>query len=80
MQKQLATGRYADAEDVVRTALHALDDGSGWTDEDRQLLDARIDRAMAQFERGEGIPGDVAFARLHEKKAAWKKEHLTTPK
>lgn len=80
VQKRLASGAYADAEDVIRRALEALDDEERWTDEERQALEAKIDRSIAEFDRGEGIPADEFWMELEERKAAWLKENPNTPK
>ena len=74
VQKRLASGAYTDAEAVVRRALEALDAAETWPDDERQALDDKIDRAMAQMARGEGLPGGEARARLQERKSAWLKD------
>jgi Arc/MetJ-type ribon-helix-helix transcriptional regulator len=78
VNRRLATGAYADAEEVVRCALEALEQEDAWTDQDRQELDDRIDRAMSQFADGKGIPGEVARTRLQERKSAWLRENPNT--
>ena len=77
VQKRLATGAFASAEEVLRRALEVFDAEETWSDEERQALDAKIGRALEQFERGEGIPGDAARARLQQRKENWLKEHPT---
>ena len=78
VQKYLASGAYANPEDVVRRALEILDAEENWSDEERRALDEKIDRAICQMARGEGVPGDEARARLQERKAAWLREHPKT--
>jgi hypothetical protein len=39
--------------------------------EDKDAIHQEIGRGLAELDRGEGIPGDVSRARLHEKKADW---------
>jgi antitoxin ParD1/3/4 len=79
VHQRLSTGAYADAEDVVRRALETLEAEEAWTEIERQALDAKTDRAMAEFERGEGIPGDEFWAEFEQRKAAWLKENPNTP-
>lgn len=50
VQKRLDSGAFADAEDVLRRALEIHEES--WPPEDRQALDQRIDRALAQVEAG----------------------------
>ena len=77
IQKRLASGAYASPEEVVRRALEALDAEETWSDEERQVLNAKIARSLAQLDRGEGIPGEEARARLQKRKAAWLAENPT---
>jgi len=39
VQKRLATGAFANAEDVIRRALETLDAEESWTDQERRSLD-----------------------------------------
>ena len=48
VQKRLATGAFATAEDVIRYALEALEAEEEWTEEERRALDEKIDRALEQ--------------------------------
>ena len=52
LQKRLATGAYANAEEVFRRALEVLDAEETWSDEERKALDAKIDRALEQVAAG----------------------------
>lgn len=52
VQKRLATGAFANAEDVIRRALETLDAEETWTEEERRALDEKIDRALAQVAGG----------------------------
>jgi hypothetical protein len=50
---------------VIDELMRSLDDeGDAMSPEERARLDAAIARSQAQFRAGEGIPMDVAFARL----------------
>ena len=51
VQKQLATGAYATAEDVVRHALQELDEET-WTEADRQALEREIKRRLEDMDSG----------------------------
>ena len=52
VQKRLATGAFANAEDVIRRALETLDAEESWTDQERRILDEKIDRALEQVGAG----------------------------
>lgn len=52
VQKRLASGAYASAEEVVRRALEAQEAEDIWTDEERSALDVKIDRALEQVAAG----------------------------
>jgi hypothetical protein len=42
----------------------------------KKLAEAKIERGLAQLDRGEGIPGDKLRGRLEANKAAWLGERL----
>ncbi|BAY39535.1 hypothetical protein NIES2111_39110 [Nostoc sp. NIES-2111] len=67
IQAQIATGRYANAEDVISKALKLLlewDKGyQEWVDETKE----KVDVAIKQLDRGEGIAGDVVIEQLRDK-------------
>ena len=52
VQRRLASGAYASAEEVLRRALEAQDAEDSWTDSERQALDSKIDRALEQVATG----------------------------
>ncbi|MBD2625368.1 type II toxin-antitoxin system ParD family antitoxin [Anabaena variabilis FACHB-164] len=68
-QAQIATGRYTNPEDVISKALKLLlewDKGyQNWVEETREKVDVAID----QLDRGEGIEGEVVIAQLRAKLA-----------
>lgn len=75
VQKRLASGAFANAEDVVRRALEVLDEEESWTDAERQTLDDKIDRALAQVAAGKTLGPEEARQKL----AAMRETHLTNP-
>jgi Arc/MetJ-type ribon-helix-helix transcriptional regulator len=72
MQKRLATGAFANAEDLIRRALEALDAEESWTDEERSALDEKIDRALEQAAAGRVFGPEEARRKL----AALRETHL----
>ena len=72
MQKRLASGAFATPEDVLRRALEALDAEESWDDEERQALDAKIDRVLEQAAAGKTYGPEQARQKL----AAMRESHL----
>ncbi|MBS9388917.1 MAG: type II toxin-antitoxin system ParD family antitoxin [Dolichospermum sp. WA123] len=67
IQAQIATGRYTNPEDVISKALKLLlewDKGyQNWVEETRE----KVDVAIGQLDRGEGINGEVVILQLRDK-------------
>ena len=67
IQAQIATGRYSNPEDVISKALKLLlewDKGyQNWVEETRE----KVDIAIEQLDRGEGINGEVVISQLRDK-------------
>ena len=67
IQAQIATGRYTNPEDVITKALKLLlewDKGyQNWVEETRE----KVDVAIEQLDRGEGIDGDIVISQLRDK-------------
>ncbi|MDJ0616019.1 MAG: type II toxin-antitoxin system ParD family antitoxin [Calothrix sp. MO_192.B10] len=67
IQAQIVTGKHADAEEVISKALQLLlewDKGyQQWVEKTRQ----KVDVAIEQLDRGEGIDGEVVIEKLREK-------------
>jgi Arc/MetJ-type ribon-helix-helix transcriptional regulator len=72
VQKRLATGAFANAEDVIRRALETLDAEESWTEEERRGLDQKIDRALEQVASGRVYGPEDARRKL----TALKEAHL----
>ena len=72
VQKQLATGAFASAEDVIRRALETLDAEESWTSEERSVIDEKIDRALEQVGAGRVYGPEEARRKL----AALRDAHL----
>ena len=72
VQKRLATGAFANAEDVIRRALETLDAEESWTGEERRALDEKIDRALEQVTAGQVYGPEEARRKL----AALREAHL----
>jgi Arc/MetJ-type ribon-helix-helix transcriptional regulator len=74
VQKRLASGAFANAEEVLRRTLEAQDDEENWTEEERRALGEKIYRALEQCAAGEVYGPDEARRKL----AAMREAHLAT--
>ncbi len=72
VQKQVATGAFANAEDVIRRALESLDAEESWTREERSALNEKIRRALEQVGAGRIYGPEEAQRKL----AALREAHL----
>jgi antitoxin ParD1/3/4 len=71
IQQRLHSGAFESVEDVLFDALGMQSEREVWLQENKQAIDAKIERGLAQLDRGEGTPGDQLRARLEADKAAW---------
>ena len=65
IQQQIISGKYTNAEDVMKEALHLLEKRNQYDDWVKEI-DKKIDIAAQQLDRGEGIDGDIAISDLQE--------------
>jgi antitoxin ParD1/3/4 len=67
IQAKLKTGKYETAYQVIVEALQLLEERDKhyekWVEETRE----KVAIGIAQLDRGEGIDGEIAIARLREK-------------
>lgn len=73
IQQRLHSGAFESVEDVLFDALEIQREREVWLQENKDDIRAKIDRGLAQLDRGEGIPGEELRARLAADKAAWLK-------
>jgi antitoxin ParD1/3/4 len=71
IQQRLHSGAFESVEDVLFDALGMQSEREVWLQENKEALDAKIERGLAQLDRGEGTPGDQLRTRLEADKAAW---------
>jgi putative addiction module CopG family antidote len=71
IQKRLQSGAFHTIDEVIHDALTSQDAEENWLQENREAIHTKISRGLAQLESGEKISGDLARARLQERKAAW---------
>jgi antitoxin ParD1/3/4 len=74
IQQRLRSGAFESVEDVLFDALEIQGEREIWLQENKDAINAKIERGLAQLDRGEGIPGDQLRARLAADKTAWRKD------
>lgn len=74
INKRLATGAYADVEDVLRCALESQGAEESWTEEERRALRAHLEERFLESEQGELLDGEQARQQLQAMKEKWHKE------
>jgi antitoxin ParD1/3/4 len=71
IQQRLRSGAFESIEDVLFDALEMQGEREVWLQENKEAINAKIERGLAQLDRGEGIPGDQLRSRLAADKTAW---------
>jgi len=69
IQKQLEATGSASVEEVLLRLLETQEEQDRWLQENKDAIDAKIRRGIAQLDRGEGIPEERVDAYLKELKA-----------
>jgi antitoxin ParD1/3/4 len=71
IQRAIQSGAYQNPNEVIERALEVLRCEDEWLKENKDAINEKIDRAITQLDRGEGISGDELRHRLEKRKAAW---------
>jgi antitoxin ParD1/3/4 len=75
IQQRLHSGAFESVEDVLFDALEIQGEREAWLEENKDAINAKIERGLAQLDRGEGIPGEQLRERLDADKRAWLADH-----
>jgi antitoxin ParD1/3/4 len=78
IQQRLHSGAFESVEDVLFDALEIQGEREAWLQENKEAISTKIDRGLAQLNRGEGLPGEGLRERLEADKAAWLKDRSRT--
>lgn len=73
VERQVASGRYRSASEVVRQGLRELQEREEWKAEVRE----KIEEGLRSLEAGKGVPAEQVWADLDEKlqRALSEREH-----
>jgi predicted transcriptional regulator len=69
IRKQIEATGSASAEELLARLLHTQEEQDRWLLENRDAINAKIRRGIAQLDRGEGIPENQVDAHLKSLKA-----------
>ena len=69
IQKQIRATGSASAEEALLHLLETQEEQDRWLIDNRDAINAKIRRGIAQLDRGEGIPEDELDAYLTDQKA-----------
>ena len=68
----IQSGAYQNPEEVIERALEALRNDDAWLRDNKDSISEKIERAFAQFERGEFFSAEESRADMERCKAAWR--------
>jgi putative addiction module CopG family antidote len=72
IQKRVASGVYANADEVLRRALEAQEVDETWTEQEKLDVSAHIEEGFRQAERGELMDATHARKELASMKDHWR--------
>jgi antitoxin ParD1/3/4 len=71
IERAIQSGAYRNPDEVIGRALEVLRSEDEWLTENKGAINEKIDRAISQLDRGEGISGEELRVRLEKRKVAW---------
>ena len=71
VERDVAAGRFASVDEYIAEAIELLHEREPWRDESLEELNASLEEAIAEAERGELITLDEFRKEMQEMKAEW---------
>ena len=75
----MQTGGYRDMNEVIERALQLLHIEDDWLSNEKEDVADKIERAFAQFERGEYYSADESRAEMARRKTEWLSQRHQQP-
>lgn len=73
IQRRLASGVFQNIDEVIYRALESQDAEESWLLLHQREVREKIDRAIAEADRGECMTPEMSRALLEEQKMAWRR-------
>ncbi len=67
----MRTGAYQNPDDVIGRALERLQTEDEWLQDQKGSIEAKIERAFGQFERGEFMSAEESRSDMERRKREW---------
>ena len=67
----LQTGAYQNFDEVIGRALEMLHSEDEWLQDQKDSIEAKIERAFSQFERGEFLSPEESRSAMAQRKTRW---------
>lgn len=71
IDEAIQAGGYQNADEVLERALALLRSEDEWLKSQRPEIEAKLERALQQFERGEYFSPEKSREDMERRKAAW---------
>jgi putative addiction module CopG family antidote len=71
VERDVAAGRFASVDEYIAKAIELLHEREPWRDESLEELNASLEEAIAQAERGEILDEAEVRRRMNVMKAEW---------
>lgn len=75
VERDVASGRFASVDEYIAEAIELLHEREPWRDESLEELNASLEEAIAQAERGELMDEAQVRQEMREMKAEWARTH-----
>jgi putative addiction module CopG family antidote len=67
----IQSGAYQSPDEVIARTVEVLRSEDEWLAQNKEAINEKIERGMAQIDRGEGISCEELRGHLEKRKAAW---------
>jgi putative addiction module CopG family antidote len=71
VERDMATGRFSSVEEYIAEAVELLHEREQWREESTEELNAKLDEAIAEAERGELMSMEEVREEMKRMKADW---------